>query len=183
MVPAAVREAMACPHRERQVSMSMLLESKKSVEECRREMKDAFRSTQLYGRVWGRVGKCHFCITNRSHHGLLGTREPGRGLPVMVYCRGSIFPSGEGSAIRVRFVYGFLLIEVIIFALLTFLLFLYVINRDGAAVPLHVVILLSLGVTAFVYLLAAAVSAFSLLGEDDKRELVYFFTSNLEADF
>ncbi len=92
----------------------MILESNRSLEKCRCEISDAIRSTQLYGRVGGREGKCRFCVTNRRHHGWFDAREPGRLLPIAVYCRGSIVPSGEGVTIRVKFVYGFHMMELMI---------------------------------------------------------------------
>lgn len=161
----------------------MLLESDKSLEECKGEISDAIRSTQLYGRVVDRAGRCGFCITNRSHYRWRGTREPGRLLPISVYCRGSIVPAGSGVIIRAKFVYGFRLIELMVYALLLFLILLYRRNSSYGGESLCVVFLMTLGGVAFVYLLSVILSACSLLGGDDKDELMYFFTSNLQADF
>ena len=160
----------------------MILESNRSLEKCRCEISDAIRSTQLYGRVGGRERKCRFCVTNRRHHGWFDTREPGRLLPIAVYCRGSIVPSGEGVTIRVKFVYGFHMMELMIYAILLFLILSYGRNSSYEEVSLGIVCLMTIGGTVFVYLISFLFSVCSLLGRDDKEQLLYFFTSNLQAD-
>ena len=161
----------------------MLLESDKSLEECRSELSDAIRSTQLYGRVWGKEGSCRFCVTNRAHHGWRVTREPGRLLPISVYCKGSIVPYDAGVTIRVKFVYGFRWIDLLVYALLLFLILLYRRNGSYEGVSLCVVFLMTLGGGVFIYLLSVLLTTCSLLGGDDKEALMCFFTSNLQADF
>jgi len=160
----------------------LLLKSDKNLEECREEFQNAFRSTQIYGKIWRRRGKYAFYITNRRHWRQT-SRDPGLSSLIFVYCRGIIEPAGTGARIQAGFWYGCNMLDLMLgWAAVFFgtLLFGY---RYISSVPLYVIILLAVGIVAVFFVISFFSSVCSMLGSDDKDELIHFLTSNLQAGY